>query len=409
MSAPEVRAVEMAKVLQTGYRATVAAPAWQGDEWGGLQLVRAARPRLVREVARHDVVVVPRLAPYLLPVALARRTVVVADLYNPAEEEAQDLLGDPAADAWLQVALASKRLQLRFADIVLCATESQRERLMADFDELGLGTSARPTLRVVPFGIGPPPPKSGRRPLRERFPAIGSDDTLILWWGGIWRWFDPETAIRAFARLATEEPKAKLLFTAGRHPRAEADQVTGTDAARSLAASLGLLDKRVFFLEEWVPHHERGHYLLDADVGLTLHRETPEAKVAARARYMDYLWAGLPCVLASGDELSDTFADAGFALPVRPEDVEGTHAALKRMVREPSLRERSRSRSERLAERFRWPNAVAPLLSALGDLDGPRPGKPGARALAQAMGSYYAKRIRHRALARRANLQRRSR
>src|SRR3954452_1880201 len=95
---------------------------------------------------------------------------------------------------------------------------------------------------------------------------------------------------------------------------------------------MGLLGESVFFLDEWVPQDERHHYLLEADVGLTLHRDTAETAVAARGRYMDYVWAGLPCVLGAGDVLADRFAEAGFAATVASGDVDGAAAALGRLV-----------------------------------------------------------------------------
>ena len=59
---------------------------------------------------------------------------------------------------------------------------------------------------MVPFGIPDPPPQSGRRPLRERFAQIRDDDTVVLWWGAVWKWLDAETPIRAFARFADSVP-----------------------------------------------------------------------------------------------------------------------------------------------------------------------------------------------------------
>ena len=75
----------------------------------------------------------------------------------------------------------------------------------------------------------------------------------------------------------------------------------------------------MYFLDEWIEHAVRHGYLQEADVGLTLHRDTPEKEVAARGRYMDYLWARLPCVLGAGDELADRFAGQGFARWSGPE------------------------------------------------------------------------------------------
>ena len=54
-------------------------------------------------------------------------------------------------------------------------------------------------------------------------------------------------------------------------------------------------------------------HLGEADVGLTLHGDAAEASLAARFRYMDYLWTGLPCVLSAGDEGGEQLAAAGAA------------------------------------------------------------------------------------------------
>ena len=143
----------------------------------------------------------------------------------------------------------------------------------------------------------------------------------MLWWGNVWRWFDAATALHAFAEVSRDDPQVKLVLTGGRPPRSEASKMDETEAARELARSLGLLGNSVFFLDDWIPHADRHEYLQEADLGLTLHRDTPEKEVAARGRYMDYLWARLPCVLGRGDELADRFAERGFASTVGPGDV----------------------------------------------------------------------------------------
>jgi len=106
----------------------------------------------------------------------------------------------------------------------------------------------------------------------------------------VWSWFDAATALHAFAEVSRDNPQAKLVLTGGRPPRG-ASKLDDTEAARELAGSLGLLGNSVFFLDDWIPHADRHEYLQEADLGLTLHRDTPEKEVAARGRYMDYLWA----------------------------------------------------------------------------------------------------------------------
>ena len=47
---------------------------------------------------------------------------------------------------------------------------------------------------------------------RGRFPQLGTDAEVVIWNGGLWNWLDPETAVRAVARLAERRPRARLVF-----------------------------------------------------------------------------------------------------------------------------------------------------------------------------------------------------
>ena len=148
------------------------------------------------------------------------------------------------------------------------------------------------------------------------------------------------------------------------------------------------------FVDEWVPHAERHDYLEEADVGLTLHREGPEREVAARGRYMDYLWTRLPCVLGQGDELADRFADAGFASTVVPGDVDGAADALRRLTQDPAARASARAAADPLLAEFRWSGAVAPLIDALDQIAGRAPLRRGARGeLWKTLARFYARRL----------------
>ncbi len=221
----------------------------------------------------------------------------------------------------------------------------------------------------MPFGIPPAPPATTRRPLRERFPQIGESERVVLWWGSVWRWLDAATAIRAVKDLTD----VRLVITAGRPPSDNAGLLSATDEARSLARRLGLLGDKVLFLDDWVPYEQRHHYLRDADVGITLHGATAEATVAARSRYMDYLWSGLPCVLARGDELAERFARAGFAVLVPPRDPTAVSAALAGMLEDEDALERRRAAAPELAAKLGWDTAASALSAVLETVPSPRP------------------------------------
>jgi glycosyltransferase involved in cell wall biosynthesis len=396
MSGPEIRGFEIAKALAGRHRVTAAVRAASVGARDGVAVVPFTRRRILREALRHDVVIAPCVPPFLFAVKAIRSLRLVSDLYDPVEVELATVAG---LDREARVAGAALRIQLRFADLVLCAGTRQRQRLEG---ELGASAATKP-LRELPFGLPAPPPPSSRRPLRERFAAIAEEDTVVLWWGSIWPWLDAEGAIRAFEAVAEARPDVKLVFASGRRAGAHGDRLSAAEAARELARERGLLDHSVFFIDDWIPYDERHQYLQEADLGLVLHRDTPEAKLAARARYMDYLWAGLPCVLARGDEIADRFAAAGFATLVPANEPPATTSALLRALDDPSWLSGARGSSTELAREYEWASLVRPLEQALEAPEPPpRLSLRDLAALAGRAGAYYARRLGDRLAASRS-------
>jgi hypothetical protein len=142
-------------------------------------------------------------------------------------------------------------VQQRFADVISCAGERQRTRILEDL--MPIARDGTPQVVNVAFGLSEPPPASSERPLRDRLPAIGARDPLVLWWGKVWKWFDAETAIRAFELVVQRRPDARPVISAGKAPSARADGLAATEEARQVASRLGLLDQSIFFMDEWTP------------------------------------------------------------------------------------------------------------------------------------------------------------
>jgi glycosyltransferase involved in cell wall biosynthesis len=391
VSGPEIRGWAMAGALAERHDVTVAVKDPPSATRNGHRLIPFTRRVLAREARRHDAVIAPVLPPYLFTTLSGASTMTVSDQYDPVDLELSAVLGPRGVSRELASQRAIRNVQLRFADIISCAGERQRMRIRED-----LATIPRarvPRVVNVPFGLSEPPPASSDRPLREHFPAIGTDDPVVLWWGKVWKWFDADTAIRAFELVVRRRPDARLVISAGKAPNARTDSLASTEEARQLARGLGLLDKNVFFLDEWTPYDRRHAYLQDADVGLTLHANTGEAPFAARARYMDYLWCSLPCVLASGDEVAARFGAAGFAQLVSPGDRQAAAAAILRMIEEEAVRTQARAAAAALMDEYRWSTLVQPLAAALEELaEALPPPRPMSRALVSAVGAYYGRR-----------------
>ena len=165
--------------------------------------------------------------------------------------------------------------------------------------------------------------------------------------------------------------------------------------ARALAEQLGLIDRTVLFLDEWVPYEDRHDYLREADLGVTLHRFTEEAELAARARYMDYLSAALPCVLGRGDETAADFEQAGFATLLDQPDPQLLATTLLALIDDPERLENAAAAGERLADERRWSSVGVTLRAALASVCERRPSarRQTLSVMAQT-GSYYAGKLR---------------
>jgi glycosyltransferase involved in cell wall biosynthesis len=219
----------------------------------------------------------------------------------------------------------------------ICAGEKQRDLWVGTMLAERLVTpelhDADPTLRslidTVPFGAPAEPPEPAGTPIRRRFPAIGEDDEILLWSGGIWNWLDADTAIRAAGVLSERRPSARLVFMAasGAGPAREA-----TQRAKELAGELGLLDRVVFFNDGWVPYDVRGGWLLEANCAVSTHVEHLETRFAFRTRMLDCFWAGLPIVCTRGDELADRVERDDLGETVPPADPERLASAAERVL-----------------------------------------------------------------------------
>ncbi|HEY3111848.1 MAG TPA: glycosyltransferase, partial [Chloroflexota bacterium] len=211
----------------------------------------------------------------------------------------------------------------------------------------------------VPFGLDREPPRPGPA-LRGVVPGIAADDRIVIWNGGLWDWFDPLTAIRAVERLAASHPRLRLVFLGTRHPNPAIGQPPMAARARALAAELGLAGRSVFF-RDWTPYAERGAYLLDADLAISLHVDGVESRFSFRTRLLDCIWAGLPTVASRGDVVADELAARGLGITVPTGDPGAVADALAALLDEPAARATRQARFAALAAELTWDGAVDPL------------------------------------------------
>jgi glycosyltransferase involved in cell wall biosynthesis len=377
MAGPAIRALELSRVLARHCQVTLAAPApsMVGDP--RIDLLEATGEDfdvLIEALRGHDVVVAQQLPAQLLRYAQKLPIRYVADLYNPAMIELLEALADagaPREDFTARRLTRAVWAQCAAADFLICASEKQRDLWIGGLGLSGLidlgsyrrDRTYRDFVDVVPFGLADRPPAEGPPVLKGVWPGIGAGDQVVLWGGGIWRWLDPITPIRAVERLAADGRRVHLVFLGVERPGADRRLVpTVAQAAIDEARRRGLEGTSVHFNYGWVPYDERGRYLREADLGISAHHDHLETRFSFRTRVLDYLWAGLPMVLTRGDSMAELADRRGLGATVEPGDVEGFARACAELLDNAERRAQAAARVRETAASFHWDRAAAPLV-----------------------------------------------
>jgi hypothetical protein len=85
---------------------------------------------------------------------------------------------------------------------------------------------------------------------------------------------------------------------------------------------------------------------------------------------LDYLWAGLPIVTTAGDSFADLVSSEGLGRVVRQGDTSAVEQALYELLSNEEERSACADRARQVGRRFRWSEALGPLVDFCSD---PRP------------------------------------
>lgn len=352
---PGIRYFEISKSLAAeGHEVCLAVPAevhTDGDI-EGLSLAPWVADQLDVLLRDADVVVLPHVhgalslnyakqAPPRLP--------TVVDLYDPVLIENLGLQEESGAGLACFLGYLGDVLPLlRRGDLFLYANERQRYYYLGVLNAIGRInplTYRSGLLKKVPFGVsGERPPKKGGV---MRGSLFDKTDKIILWFSGIYPWFDAATLVRAMPIILKSVPNAKLAIMGGVHPRSHAPDSEFV-LTRELAQKSGLIGESIHFLD-WRPYAERGKWYADADIAVATHKETLEMELSHRTRVVDFLWAGLPVIVSDGDEVGSMVRDKECGMSVPIGDPGALAAAIIKVLTDDELLAGMASNAARLA------------------------------------------------------------
>jgi glycosyltransferase involved in cell wall biosynthesis len=361
------RFVTLAQVLaEAGHVVTLAVPndpAEAGIEIDGVDLVHARPDRLGRQADDHDWVLVHgHLGNHYL---LQRDDQpVVVDLYDPFMIENLHYHRE-LGFAPYNTDHATWRLQMCRGDLFLCSSEEQRLYYLGWLTALGrvnpLALEDDPGLErlivEVPFGTpdGEPPSPPDRRQVMDGVPG----GARALYFGGIYDWYDPLVVLEALSELLDADPHTVVVFVD--HPHPELTPMSKAAEARARAEQRGWLGDQVRF-ESWRPYDRRYELPQACDLAVVCHRRGIETDLSLRTRLVDLLWLGLPVVVTDGGTMARVVRESGAGLVVPPDDPGALAMAIRTLLEDAPLRERTAAAGRAWAMERGWRRVVKPLL-----------------------------------------------
>jgi hypothetical protein len=197
--------------------------------------------------------------------------------------------------------------------------------------------------------------------------GLAETDIAIINSGGIWKWTDFNTLLKAFVDVVREPNRQHLKFyiMGFRQPdnTDHADCIAETHAI--LDANKDLLGKNVYTFDDWSAVSKKiKSYTRAADVGVNVNKDSFENWQSYRVRFIEYMEAGLAVINTAGDYLSShDAADAVYT--VRAEKVEDCREALRRIADHPEEVKRKRAAMQALVPQFTSNHTTAALIDAL--------------------------------------------
>lgn len=366
MAGPAVRYWEMAKALSSTHEVILRTPNVPDVEPQGFSFLQGEELPL-----GIDVVVTQEITHALALQARKKNIKLILDAYDPQPLEFLEIfkLSDKAIRNHKQNQITNTiNFSFHMADAVICASEKQKDLWMglmmgqkkitpALYDQ---DPSLHHFIGLVPFGLNEAPPVKTGPGLREKF-NISKNDTVLLWGGGIWNWFDPLTLIEAMHEISFTRKDIKLVFLGVKHPNDAVPEMKMAADAIKQAKKYHLFEEQIFFNFEWTPYNERQNFLLEADIGVSTHFEHLETQYAFRTRMLDYIWTGLPIIATQGDSFAALIEKENLGKTVPQRNSKALAEAILAIADDANLRNTIKSNHERIRSQFYWSVVVKPL------------------------------------------------
>lgn len=294
---------------------------------------------------------------------------LVLDCYVPIyiEVSARDSDDKITEYANYAVDLTHWNKALARGDYFLCANIPQKHMYMGALGALGIlnpYSYQNERVLLVPFGvertihIDKP-----RNPYKEL--GIKKDDFVLLWFGGLYPWFNIRPLLNAIKRLCSEDPHFKFVLVGGKNPyNSHPDFIKQYTDTYGFMEKSKLINKSVYFID-WVDFADRMNWFKNANAVISINNVGDENNYSWRTRVMDFVGGEVPMITNGGDPLSDSLVESNAAINLPDTEESTLYETVKSLSQKPEILNETRHNLAMQKKLYHWDTVVDPLDKAL--------------------------------------------
>jgi glycosyltransferase involved in cell wall biosynthesis len=253
---------------------------------------------------------------------------------------------------------------LRRGDVFLCASEPQKAYYKGVLSALGRinpVTYHDEMILIVPYGVYRDIPEVTEKPITKRL--NGKKSKKILWFGGIYPWFDIRVLIDA-VNLLNEDIDTTLMIVGAKNPfNTHPDFVRKYDELIEYVEKSGA--SKFVELQDWIKFEDRADWYLDSDVVVVINQEGPENELAWRTRVVDFAWVNLPIITNGGDPFGEMLLSADAAARFTGLSKEAMADDLLKLLNDPTRLKTIRENLSGVRENLYWDVATQEVTEAI--------------------------------------------
>lgn len=366
MSGPGIRYWEIAKNLSNAQRrVTLLVPNSDYMQNDAFIVNKLTSINLWNSLLKCDVVLLQGLSMWKYPYIKYFNKAVAIDLYDPFNLENLESFENYSFlnNLKYRTTMAVIEEQIQRGDYFYCASEKQKDYWLGMISVkrltpklyASINNDINKLIGTVPFGIpNDRPRKLQHRVIKGICPIINESDKVVLWGGGIWDWLDPESLIRAMALVKQNRNDIKCFFMGVKPPSGEIPRKLSKLV--ELTKDLNLED--TVYFNDWIDYDQRSDYLLEADIGVSLHENHLETRFSYRTRLLDYVWCELPILASEGDVFAETIKKYNLGSVVSEKDIHEISKNIIKMID----KGKKEFYQKKNFEVFSWSSAVSNLI-----------------------------------------------